>query len=116
MTPHYEQVQDLCRQIFERHSLSSRHATNDPAYHELVALGTEGIPAILKHIDEYKQGRLDYEFAIWEPLLALYAITGSEPEPAHGVVVEGGFVKSHLPTLVDTWLEWGRKEGHTWDD
>lgn len=121
MIPHYERVKELCREIHERHLVSSSFATDDPAYHELVALGREGIPALLRRLQDHMDhrevtGRHYDGLAIWEPIIALYEITGTAATPEDGVKQEDGFWKAHLPSLLDHWLNWGREQGFKWDD
>lgn len=119
MMEHYERVKDLCRQIHERNAYRSSFATDDPAYAELVALGPEAVPALLRRVADFKAhaevtGTHYDEMAIWEPLIALHAITGRDSQD--GVKQEGGFMKAHLPTIMDSWLDWGREEGIEWDE
>ena len=117
MIPHYERVKELCSDIHLRNRFSSRFATDDPGYHELVALGREGIPALLKRIDDFQKSGGQYdELAIWEPILALHEITETHGTEEHGVKHEDGFWKGHLPSLTEYWLKWGREQGIKWED
>jgi hypothetical protein len=111
----YERVKQLCREMHDRHKLSSRIHTDDPAYREIVEMGLEVVPALLRRLADFQRGGGSYdELAIWEPIMALHEITGQDFRASEGVEEEGGFIKMNLPTLVENWLKWGREHGHEW--
>lgn len=96
--PHYDRVNDLCRQIHERNAFKSSFA---------VALGPEAVPALLRRLEDCHAAERHYdEMAIWEPLNALRVITGADPVPDEHA--------GRLPLIIENWLAWGRKEGHQW--
>jgi hypothetical protein len=108
---YYDRVKELCRSIHERNKLRSRVATDDEGYHRLVGLGPDAVPALLRRIADFKDhaeetGQHYDEFALWEPIAALYAITKADPVPREH--------QGRLMPIIDDWLEWGRGEGHEW--
>ena len=118
---HYERVKEICRDIYKDTMFSSRFATDHRLYKELVEMGKEVVPALLRRVDDFKAhaeitGTLHDELSIWEPLMALSEITGVQPSEKGGVEREGGFVAFRLPVLMDWWLAWGEEEGLEWRD
>jgi len=104
---HYDRVKELCRGIHERNKFRSRVCTDDEGYHELVALGPEAVPALLRRIEDCRATDLLYDgMAVWEPIAALYAITKTSPVSDEHA--------GKLGAIIDDWLEWGRREGHEW--
>jgi len=99
--PHMDQVKELCRELYKKHKFLSRIVTDDPLYKELVDLGEEAVPALLRRLDCFEEPWDD--LAIWEPLAALHDITG---ETVHSQEEAG-----RLPVLIERWLDWGEKEG-----
>ena len=99
----YERVKKLCREIHLRNMFRSVVATDDPGYHELVALGPEALPQLLRRLEEFEDND---GLAIWEPIAALYALTKASPVSDEH--------KGRLMAIIEDWLEWGRKEGHEW--
>lgn len=63
-----------------------------PTYQQIIGLGKEAIPLILRELEN----ELDWWF--W----ALRAITREDPVPA-------GSASGRLDTIKNYWLEWGRK-------
>lgn len=103
----YEHVERICREIHQRTMFSSRVSTDDPGYAELLALGPDVVPALLRRIEAFhKSGRHYDGMAVWEPIAALYAITKADPVPKEHA--------GRLGPIIEDWLEWGRQEGHEW--
>ena len=77
---------------------------NHLAHHQIVGMGEEAIPLILRRIE--KQGGLWYR--------ALESITGI-PSPA-GITIleaEGGYTVN-VKEVNAAWLLWGREQGYQW--
>ena len=67
-----------------------------PAYQQIIGMGIEAVPLILKEME----ANLDHWF--W----ALRAITGKDPVPiAH---------RGRLKLMASDWLNWARKQGYQW--
>lgn len=75
-----------------RHSSSVNRMAMHPAYQQIVGMGRDALPLILREL-EITRGH-------W--LWALYAISGEDAAP------EG----STFEQAVDAWLEWGRRHNH----
>lgn len=108
----YERVREICRRIYEDTCFRSDFALDHPLYKELVGMGDAVVPALLRRLEDFEDGD---KMAIWEPVVALYEITGTQPTSEDGVEQEDGFMKAHLPSLIDHWLRWGQERGISWD-
>jgi hypothetical protein len=75
---------------------STNRMAEHPAYQEIITMGDEVIPFILRELES----RPDHWFK------ALRAITGAQPVPAE----EAG----NVPLMAKAWLNWGREHGHQW--
>ena len=72
---------------------STTRMVNDPAYQEVIAMGWEVVPVILRSMDE----KPDHWF------YALTQITGDNPIPQ----ADAGYVEK----MTEAWLDWGRRKG-----
>ncbi len=66
-----------------------------PCFHELVALGTAAVPALLASLTREPT---------WHATLALYAITGASPVPMEHA--------GRMKLVAEDWLRWGRENGY----
>ena len=67
-----------------------------PAYQEIIALGPEVVPSLLRDLEKEP----DYWFA------ALRALTGANPVPPEDA--------GKLDNMAAAWLNWGRENGYQW--
>ena len=86
----FQDLVDLWHKETDGHSSPTRIA-NNPAYQQIISLGTEAVPLILEELQE----RGGY----WYP--ALREITGEDPV--------GDFARGRPRLMKEVWLEWGRK-------
>jgi hypothetical protein len=77
------------------HSSSARLAQH-PAYQQIIALGPEVVPLLLRELEREP----DHWFR------ALYALTGANPVPPAS--------QGHIREMADAWLRWGRDQGYEW--
>jgi len=98
---HHDRIQEICRELHKKYQLYSGIATDDPLYKEMVALGSEAVPALLYRLDQL-EGDWD-GLAIWEPLAALHEITEVN------VVLEED--RGRLRPIIEHWLDWGERQG-----
>jgi hypothetical protein len=75
---------------------SMADASSHPAYQEIIHLGPDVIPLLLRDM----QTRHSHWFA------ALHALTGVEPIPPTAA--------GNLPKMVDAWLGWAKEHGYQW--
>jgi hypothetical protein len=71
-------------------------AESHPAYREIIALGPEVVPLLLRDLAE--------SHTHW--FGALEAITGAHPVPLA--------LAGNIPAMVDAWLRWARDNGYQW--
>ncbi len=77
--------------------LSSMTAASDhPAYQEIMNLGPEVIPYLLRDLEENETH--------W--FKALRTLTGANPVPASAA--------GNVPRMVAGWLQWARDNGYQW--
>jgi hypothetical protein len=69
---------------------------NHPAYREIIALGPDVVPFLLRDLAEHQT----HWFA------ALREITGASPIPASAA--------GNIPKMVEAWLLWAQDNGHRW--
>lgn len=75
---------------------SSTESAMHPAYQQIIALGSDAVPCILRELER------DPDHWFW----ALKAITGVDPvEPTERGRIRG---------MAHAWLRWAREEGITW--
>jgi hypothetical protein len=73
-------------------SSTRRHA--HPAYQEIIALGAEALPFLLRDLERTRDGHLSK---------ALAAITGAHPVPAEA--------RGRIAEVAEAWLRWAREQG-----
>jgi hypothetical protein len=86
---------DAWQQAVAHHSSESTRV-NHPAYQEIIGMGPEIVPLLLRDLEV--NGR--HWFA------GLRAITGVNPVPAEDA--------GRVPQMIDAWLRWGRESGYRW--
>jgi len=72
---------------------STTRMVNDPSYQEVIAMGWEVVPVILRSLAE----KPDHWF------YALAKITGDNPIPPEDA--------GNVPKMTEAWLDWGRRKG-----
>ena len=75
---------------------SMSEASNHPAYREIIDLGQEVVPLLLRDLEEHHT----HWFA------ALRAITGAQPIPKSAA--------GDIPKMAEAWLHWARDNGYRW--
>ncbi len=81
----------------ENHGVSSTHKlTMHPAYQEIIGMGEEVVPLLLRELEK-KSGQ-------W--FGALKSITRVDPVPSEH--------KGKTKEMTKAWLEWGRERGYKW--
>lgn len=75
---------------------SMTEASSHRAYQEIIHLGPDVIPLLLRDM----QARHSHWFA------ALHALTGAEPIPPAAA--------GNIPKMVDAWLSWAKEHGYQW--
>ena len=78
------------------HFSSMTAASNHPAYHEIICLGPEVIPYLLRDLQENETH--------W--FIALRKITGINPIPSSAA--------GNVPRMIEAWLQWARDNGYRW--
>ena len=78
------------------HVSSMSAASNHPVYREIIDLGQEVVPSLLRDLEEHH--------AHW--FEALREITGAQPIPKS--------VAGNIPKMADAWLHWARDNGYRW--
>jgi len=101
---HYERVQTLLRKVYQDTMFRSDPALDHPLYAELIDMGPEIVPALLRQLEEFQDPD---DLSIWHAISALYALTEVDPIPQEHA--------GRLREIIGDWLEWGRKEGIKWD-
>lgn len=75
---------------------SMEESSAHPAYQQIVGLGPEVVPLLLRDLEQNHTHWFD----------ALQAITGVDPIPASA----GG----NIPQMVEAWLHWAKDHGYRW--
>jgi hypothetical protein len=78
------------------HHSSTTVRNNHPAYREIIGLGPEVVPVLLRDLEK--------NHTHW--FAALREITGANPVPE----VAAG----NIPQMVEAWLRWARENGYRW--
>jgi hypothetical protein len=78
------------------HHSSSTIRDNHPAYREVIKLGPEVLPYLLRDLED--------NHTHW--CCALSEITGVDPSPPT--------VAGNIPKLVEAWLSWAKEQGYQW--
>ena len=71
-------------------------ASSHPAYQEIIRLGPDVIPLLLRDMETHHS----HWFA------ALHALTGAEPIPSSAA--------GNIPKMVGAWLCWAKEHGYQW--
>jgi hypothetical protein len=69
---------------------------NHPAYQEIIALGQDVVPSLLRDLEKEPE----HWFA------ALRAITGAQPVPPED--------RGQIDKMVEAWLRWANEHGYRW--
>jgi hypothetical protein len=77
------------------HSSSARLAEH-PAYQQIIGMGPEVIPLLLRELEREP----DHWFR------ALHALTGADSVPAGS--------RGKVREMAEAWLRWGREQGYRW--
>jgi hypothetical protein len=99
-TPPAETVETRFRRLaaaWERataHLSSMKAASEHPAYQEIIQLGPEVVPLLLRDLDETERH--------W--FVALRALTGANPIPASAA--------GNIPKMIEAWRTWGKENGY----
>jgi hypothetical protein len=75
---------------------STRVITGHPAYREIITLGKDVVPLLLRDMEETHNH--------W--FCALREITGAQPIPESAA--------GNIPRMVQIWLAWAREHGYRW--
>ena len=75
---------------------SMTEASSHPAYQEIIRLGPEVVPLLLRDLEAHHT----HWFA------ALRAITGAEPIPPQAA--------GNIPRMTEAWLNWAKANGYRW--
>ena len=75
---------------------SMSQASNHPAYRQIIELGQEVVPLLLRDLEDHHTH--------W--FTALHAITGAQPIPKS--------VAGDIPKMAEAWLRWARDNGYRW--
>jgi hypothetical protein len=78
------------------HHSSTSVRNNHPAYREIIGLGPDVIPLLLRDLEENQTH--------W--FCALREITGASPIPESAA--------GDVPKMVETWLRWAKDNGYQW--
>src|SRR5436309_11863212 len=91
----FHELVDLWKRGRGHHSSSARLAEH-PAYQQIIGMGPEVIPLLMRELEREP----DHWFRV------LHALTGANPVPLEscGKVLE----------MADAWLRWGREQGYHW--
>jgi len=79
-----------------RHTSFARDQVSHPAYLEIIGLGPDALPLILKELET----ELDHWF------VALKSISHEDPVPAEK--------KGKMEEMRNAWIKWGHDKGYTW--
>lgn len=78
------------------HLSSSTARNNHPAYQEIISMGPQVLPFLLRDLEQNETH--------W--FSALRAITGANPVPSSAA--------GNIPQMVEAWLTWAKDQGHRW--
>jgi hypothetical protein len=78
------------------HHSSSTVRNSHPAYQEIISLGTDVVPALLRDMEDNQTH--------W--FFALRQITGADPIP--------NAAAGNIPAMVEAWLQWAKENGYQW--
>jgi hypothetical protein len=78
------------------HLSSTTQMFNHPAYREIIGMGEEVVPSLLRDLEKEP----DHWFA------ALKAITGAQPVPSED--------RGRIDKMAEAWLRWAKDHGYRW--
>jgi hypothetical protein len=78
------------------HLSSTSQMFSHPAYQEIIALGQDVVPLLLRDLAKEP----DHWFA------ALWAITGAQPVPPED--------RGRIDRMAEAWLRWAKEHGYQW--
>ena len=78
------------------HLSSLSQMFNHPAYQEIIAMGPDVVPSLLRDLEKEP----DHWFA------ALWAITGAQPVPPED--------RGRVDRMAEAWLRWANEHGYRW--
>jgi hypothetical protein len=78
------------------HHSSTTLRNNHPAYQEIIRLGPDVVPFLLRDMEEHET----HWFA------ALRQITGANPIPESAA--------GNVPQMIEAWLRWAKDHGYRW--
>ena len=78
------------------HHSSTTVRNNHPAYREIIRLGPEVVPLLLRDLEE--------NHTHW--FSALRQITGADPIPQSAA--------GNIPKMAEAWLRWAKDNGYAW--
>jgi hypothetical protein len=76
------------------HLSSMKAASEHPAYQEIISLGVDVVPLLLRDLKDTQRH--------W--FIALHQITGANPIPDSAA--------GNIPKMVEAWLQWGKEHGY----
>jgi hypothetical protein len=76
------------------HLSSMKAASEHPAYQEIISLGHDVVPYLLRDLKETERH--------W--FIALATITGANPIPSS--------LAGNIPKMIEAWLQWGKENGY----
>jgi hypothetical protein len=97
-----ETVEDRFRRLAaDWHKAVAYHSSttvrnNHPAYQEIISMGSEVVPLLLRDMEE--------NHTHW--FYALRQITGADPIPASAA--------GNIPKMAEAWLRWAKDNGYQW--
>ena len=101
---HYERVKELLRGIYKDTCVLSNPVPPHPLYDELLEMGPDIVPALLRRLDDFEDGD---DMSIWNVFAALRSLTRA------GALIPDEHA-GRLYEVIYDWLEWGRKQGIDW--
>jgi hypothetical protein len=78
------------------HHSSTTRLVNHPAFQEIIRMGHDVVPFMLRDLEERPR--------LW--VWALPDITGADPVPASD--------RGNIAKMSEAWLRWGRANGYRW--
>jgi hypothetical protein len=78
------------------HLSSMAASANHPAYQEIIALGSEVVPLLLRDLQE--------NHTHW--FIALRQLTGADPIPKEAA--------GNIPKMAQAWIGWAKEHGYQW--
>jgi hypothetical protein len=95
IAPRFKELENEWKST-RRSTSFARDLISHPAYLEIIGMGPDALPLILKELET----ELDHWF------VALKSISGEDPVPAE--------TKGNMNEMRNAWLKWGHDKGYTW--